>query len=452
MKPQGNLSAFIIATELVLTSHVTGDWEWRNRVVKIFGFRGNVNLHSLYMHSHICNICAVGDVFSDHSYSPMYQETATETTEYDLFLDPTNYMYGDASGTGAPYHTRRSNSRSGYRLFARVAHTGNRPLGNVNSRMPPRESVYNFFSQFGIVLDCYLPESATNVAYLCFEDENTMETVLTLPEHMLCIDGVYVSLSRASPRPDYSMNNTDRVFVKNCPENVNRTDLRNYFSQFGLVTDVYIPKDKVTGEQKKFAFVTFANVETARTAISFGDTHRLIYFDRFTNSLTTVPLQVMPAEPRPTTATGTPLSGPVSVGFIQPTKQTSAHRDSWDDAFTTASSTVATNTPTSTSMSVEAAASVLINALSQLEPRGSPSDEDSIISGCTELDEIIAKLASLSLGADSATGSPLPSPTPSPEESSVLLSQLIEESLSRQPSAELNIFEQFLNPSWESRE
>ena len=315
--------------------------------------------------------------------------------------------------------------------------------------------MYDFFSQFGVVMDCYLPESATNVAYLCFEDEQTMEDVLALPEHMLCIEGVYVTLSRASPRPDYSMNNTDRVFVKNCPENINRTDLRNYFSQFGLVTDVYIPKDKVTGEQKKFAFVTFANVDSARTAISFGDTHRLMYLDRFTNALTSAPLQVMPAEPRPiTSGSGTPLTGPVSVGYVQ---KTTHHRDSWDDAFTTASSTVATNTPTSSAMSVEAAASVLINALSQLEPRGSPSEQDSsIISGCTELDEIIAKLSSLSVGVDGGA-SPSPSPAAvdscatSPDNAS-LLSQLIEESLSRQPSTEVNIFEQFLNPNWESRE
>jgi hypothetical protein len=320
-------------------------------------------------------------------------------------------------------------------------------------------------------MDCYLPESATNVAYLCFEDESSMEHVLALPEHVLCIEGVYVTLSRASPRPDYSMNNTDRVFVKNCPDSTTRTALRNYFSQFGLVTDVYIPKDKVTGEQKKFAFVTFASVDAARAAISFGETHRLVYIDRLSNMLTTAALQVMPAEPRPVNASSSSVrwrSGSTSFD---------------EDAFTTASSTVATNTPTSKSrgMTVEAAASVLINALTQMtepQPSGSPlsssgcSSSDPSSCNTSELEEIIAKLSCLSLNEIDclrSTSSLTPvdpqliSGRPSPvsdsavdSSSSSVLTQLIEETLSRQSSlgaaSEVNIFEQFLNPKWESRE
>lgn len=365
----------------------------------------------------------------------MYQPTTAEMTDYENFLDHSSYMYGGSCM--GPYANRRSNSRSGYRLFARVSHKGS----GANSRMPPRESVYAFFSQFGVVMDCYLPESATNVAYLCFEDENTMEHVLAMPEHHLCVEGVYVTLSRASPRPDYSMNETDRVFVKNVPESTTRTALRNYFSQFGLVTDVYIPKDKVTGEQKKFAFVTFAGVDAARSAISHGDTHRLVYIDRMTSMLTTAALQVMPAEPRPVTAT------PQCRPYMWKDEVS-------DDAFTTASSTMA-NTPTSGGgMSVEAAASVLINALSQLaETNGSPLSE-SASNTSSELDDILAKLTSLSLTEPSVTpGLEAPAGSPTEADASVL-TQLIEETLSRQSSAaaEMNIFEHFLNPSWETRE
>ena len=402
----------------------------------------------------------------------MYQPTVTDMTDYDAFLDPSSYMYQD--GCVGQFYTRRSNSRSGYRLFARVSHRG---PGNGSSRMPCRESVYVFFSQFGSVMDCYLPESATNVAYLCFEDESTMEHVLALPEHVLCIEGVYVTLSRASPRPDYSMNNTDRVFVKNCPDSTTRTALRNYFSQFGLVTDVYIPKDKVTGEQKKFAFVTFANVDSARAAISFGETHRLVYIDRLSNMLTTAALQVMPAEPRPVNSSLSSSSSSLRWG------SSSGSFD--EDAFTTASSTVATNTPTSKSrgMTVEAAASVLINALTQMTEPPHPSGSPLSSSGCSssdpsscntsELEEIIAKLSCLSLNEIDClrNSSPVgPPPTqqmingrPSPvgdsavnSSSSSVLTQLIEETLSRQSSlggsSEVNIFEQFLNPNWESRE
>jgi hypothetical protein len=368
----------------------------------------------------------------------MYQETTvTDMTAYEsAFLDNINhnssYIYGGADmgdQSGLPYGlsllnnaTRRSNSRSGYRLFARVSNSLNRAAANGvggPTRMPNRETVYGFFSQFGLVLDCYLPDSATNVAYLCFDDEDTMEAILQIPEHLLCIDGVFVTLSRASPRPDYSMNNTDRVFVKNCPENVNRTDLRNYFSQFGLVTDVYIPKDKMTGEQKKFAFVTFANVESAKAAISFGDTHRLIYVDRATNCLSTTPLQVMPAEARP--SGGNTPSYPKFDRYFDAT-----------DAYTTASSTYATNTPTSSSMKAppldEEAASVLLSALSNLETPDTST---------ASIDEIIQRLLGMNLCEESSSNNTSPA-----AESS------------RAPSADINIFEQFLSSEslWEQRE
>ena len=359
----------------------------------------------------------------------MYHHTVTDLTEYDPFLESSEYNMYNGSNMG---HPRRSNSRSGYRLFARVSNSLNRVVaadGTVsgNSRMPCRESVYNFFSQFGNLLDCYLPDSATNVAYLCFEEEETIEAVLALPEHLLCVEGVYVCLSRASPRPDYAMNNTDRVFVKNCPENISRTDLRNYFSQFGLVTDVYIPKDKVTCEQKKFAFVTFATVDCARSAISFGDTHRLIYVDRLTNVLSTAPLQVMPAEARPMSNTNTPTMAPY---YHKRSLSTESFFNLGDNAFTTASSTVATNTPTS-SMTVEAAASVLINALSQMgNEMLLPSPAISAASQ-SEIDEIIAKLGNFRLD-----------PVTTPDE---------DHTSSSSSAPEVNIYEEFLNPSWSSK-
>ena len=353
----------------------------------------------------------------------MYHHTVTDMTDYDPFLENSQYMYHGLNVN----QPRRSNSRSGYRLFARVSNSLNRMVNadgslSGSSRMPSRESVYNFFAQFGVVLDCYLPESATNVAYLCFEEESTINALLDLPEHMLCIEGVYVNLTRASPRPDYAMNNTDRVFVKNCPENISRTDLRNYFSQFGLVTDVYIPKDKVTCEQKKFAFVTFANVEAAKSAIAFGDTHRLIYIDRLTNVLNTAPLQVMPAEARPVSSNAnTPTTGPYHKRSL------STESFFLEDAFTTASSTLVTNTPTGSSMSVEAAASVLMNALSQMSTH---QNESEVIQN--EIEDIIAKLGGCFTNDVTSSSTPSP-PTEQGRSSSV------------------NIYEEFLNPSYDDR-
>jgi RNA recognition motif-containing protein len=153
--------------------------------------------------------------------------------------------------------------------------------------MPPREDVCLYFSQFGIVVDCYLPESATNVAYVCFEEQYAMEQALAHPQHIIA-GGIALTVSRASPRPDYSVN-TDRIFAKNIPSLATRQDLKVYFSLFGEVIDVYIPKDKATGSQKRFAFVTFREVRQARAALAH-ETHYLADGSC---------MQVMPAEARP---------------------------------------------------------------------------------------------------------------------------------------------------------
>ncbi|XKL59724.1 hypothetical protein PGB90_000740 [Kerria lacca] len=57
-----------------------------------------------------------------------------------------------------------------------------------------------------------------------------------------------------------------KIFVGRVSENITAEDLRNYFCQFGEVTDVYIPKPF-----RSFAFVTFDSPDTAQNLI--GEDH-----------------------------------------------------------------------------------------------------------------------------------------------------------------------------------
>lgn len=50
-----------------------------------------------------------------------------------------------------------------------------------------------------------------------------------------------------------------KVFVGRCTEEMTAEDLRQYFSKFGEVVDVFIPKPF-----RAFAFVSFAEAETAQ--------------------------------------------------------------------------------------------------------------------------------------------------------------------------------------------
>lgn len=62
------------------------------------------------------------------------------------------------------------------------------------------------------------------------------------------------------------MEHCQKVYVGRCSEDMTDDDLRTYFSQFGEVTDVFMPRPF-----RAFAFVTFANPDVARNLC--GDDH-----------------------------------------------------------------------------------------------------------------------------------------------------------------------------------
>jgi len=59
---------------------------------------------------------------------------------------------------------------------------------------------------------------------------------------------------------------SQKIYVGRCTEDITDADLRNYFSQFGEVTDVFLPRPF-----RAFAFVTFADAEVAHSLT--GDDH-----------------------------------------------------------------------------------------------------------------------------------------------------------------------------------
>ena len=69
-----------------------------------------------------------------------------------------------------------------------------------------------------------------------------------------------------------------KVFVGRCTEDINADDLREYFSKFGEVTDVFIPKPF-----RAFSFVTFLDPEVAQSLcgedhIVKGKSNRIHFF------------------------------------------------------------------------------------------------------------------------------------------------------------------------------
>jgi cold-inducible RNA-binding protein len=58
-----------------------------------------------------------------------------------------------------------------------------------------------------------------------------------------------------------------KLYVGNMSFKTTEAALRDAFTQFGSVTDVYIANDRETGRPRGFAFVTFSTAEEAKLAV-----------------------------------------------------------------------------------------------------------------------------------------------------------------------------------------
>ncbi|KAL4926629.1 RNA recognition motif domain-containing protein [Aspergillus undulatus] len=59
-----------------------------------------------------------------------------------------------------------------------------------------------------------------------------------------------------------------KLFVGNLSWSTTDDSLRNVFSEFGVVTDAIVLKDRETGRSRGFGFVTFDSTEAADAAIN----------------------------------------------------------------------------------------------------------------------------------------------------------------------------------------
>ena len=59
----------------------------------------------------------------------------------------------------------------------------------------------------------------------------------------------------------------ERVFLPRVPPGVQSQDLKTYFSQYGEVTDAYMPVHPATRQPKGMAFVTFETAEACAAAV-----------------------------------------------------------------------------------------------------------------------------------------------------------------------------------------
>lgn len=58
-----------------------------------------------------------------------------------------------------------------------------------------------------------------------------------------------------------------KIYVGNLSYSVTEHDLRQFYSEFGSISEVIIPQDRETGRVRGFAFVSFENQAEAQNAL-----------------------------------------------------------------------------------------------------------------------------------------------------------------------------------------
>jgi len=59
----------------------------------------------------------------------------------------------------------------------------------------------------------------------------------------------------------------NKIYVGNLSYSLDEAQLRTHFEEFGAITEVAFPKDRVTGRPRGFAFITFVDGKGAEAAL-----------------------------------------------------------------------------------------------------------------------------------------------------------------------------------------
>ncbi|CAG9766657.1 unnamed protein product [Ceutorhynchus assimilis] len=117
------------------------------------------------------------------------------------------------------------------------------------------KELQDYFGQFGPIQNVTIkinPQTGKSkgFAFVLFNAADTVDQVLTQKEHT--INGKTVDAKKAKAKPG-------KIFVGGITPELTDDDIKQYFSQFGSITQVEMPFDKTKNQRKGFCFITFEN-------------------------------------------------------------------------------------------------------------------------------------------------------------------------------------------------
>lgn len=142
------------------------------------------------------------------------------------------------------------------------------------------EGLKQFMSKYGELSDVIVMKDRTTgrsrgFGYVTFATSECAEKVLK-SSHFL--NGRMLDIKVATPKESTahdgpSKKKGKRIFVARVPLSVTDEVFKSYFQKFGLVADVYIPRDKGAQDHRGIGFVTFEDAETVDKVMA--ETHEI---------------------------------------------------------------------------------------------------------------------------------------------------------------------------------
>jgi len=136
------------------------------------------------------------------------------------------------------------------------------------------------FEKFGEIADCRLnTDPATGrskgFGFVTFMESETVDKVLG-ESHVL--QGRTVEPQRAKARAaggssyggGRDQEPIKKLFVSGIDEELQESDIRDYFSSFGKVQDLHLPIDRASGQRRNFCFIEFETETDANNALNAG--------------------------------------------------------------------------------------------------------------------------------------------------------------------------------------
>ncbi|EFJ26637.1 hypothetical protein SELMODRAFT_172407, partial [Selaginella moellendorffii] len=128
------------------------------------------------------------------------------------------------------------------------------------------EKLKEYFQSYGDVVEAMIMKDRTTgrgrgFGFVVFADPDVADRVV---QDKHSINGKLVEAKKAVPRDEHQ---NAKIFVGGLAPNVSEEEFKQYFEQFGNITDIVVMYDHATQRPRGFGFITFDSEEAVDSVL-----------------------------------------------------------------------------------------------------------------------------------------------------------------------------------------